>query len=79
MNTKYPNAVKEICAYWGIPVLDLKFDNNIPMGIGGRPGASSKAQELRDKVFKVTDSNSHPSIKAHEYRSTIIENFLRSL
>lgn len=79
MTEKYANAVKEICTYWGIPVLDLKFDNNIPIGIDGRPGTSSKAMQLRNKVFKVTSSNGHPSVKAHEYRSTIIENFLRSL
>lgn len=79
MNEKYANAVKKICIYWGIPVLDLKFDNNIPMGIDGRPGINSKAIELRNKVFKVSSTNPHPSVKAHEYRSTIIENFLRSL
>ena len=79
MPEKYANAVKEICTYWGIPVLDLKFNNNIPIGIGGRPGTSAKAKALRDKVFQVSSTNSHPSVKAHEYRSTIIENFLRSL
>ena len=79
MPRKYANAVKEICVYWGIPVLDLKFDTNIPMGIDGRPEINPKAVELRNKAFKVTDSNTHPSVRAHEYRSTIIENFLRSL
>ena len=79
MTEKYANAVKEICIYWGIPVLDLKFDTNIPMGIGGRPEINSKAIELRNKAFKVSSTNSHPNVKAHEYRSTIIENFLRSL
>ena len=79
MTEKYANAVKEICTYWGIPVLDLKFNNNISIGIGGRPGTSSKAKALRDKVFQVSSTNSHPNVKAHEYRSTIIENFLRSL
>lgn len=79
MNTKYANAVKEICAYWGIPVLDLKFDPNVTMGIGGRPNGSPKAQQLRDLAFKVTSSNAHPNVEAHEYRSTTIEHFLRSL
>lgn len=79
MNTKYANAVKEICAYWGIPVLDLKFDPNVTMGIGGRPNGSPKAQQLRNLAFQVTPSNSHPNVEAHEYRSTIIEHFLRSL
>ena len=79
MNTTYANAVKEICAYWGIPVLDLKFDTNVPMGMGGRPNGSPKAQQLRDLAFYVTPSNAHPNVEAHEYRSTTIEHFLRSL
>ena len=79
MNTKYANAVKEICAYWGIPVLDLKFDANVTMGIGGRPNGSPKAQQLRDLAFKVTPSNAHPNVEAHKYRSTFIEHWLRSL
>ena len=79
MNTKYANAVKEICAYWGIPVLDLKVDANVTMGIGGRPNGSPKAQQLRDLAFKVTPSNAHPNVEAHKYRSTFIEHWLRSL
>ena len=79
MPENYANAVKEICKYWGIPYLDLKGDN-VPMGIGGRYTAtSSKARELRNNAFQVSADDSHPNIKAHEYRSTIIENFLRSL
>lgn len=77
MNEKYANAVKEICKSWGIPVLDLKFDTSITAGISGRPGMNSEAMSLRDKVFAL--SNNHPSVEAHKYRSTIIENFLRSL
>lgn len=79
MTSTYANAVKEICKYWGIPYLDLKGDD-VPMGIGGRYTAtSSKARELRNNAFQVSADDSHPNIKAHEYRSTIIENFLRSL
>ena len=79
MNKKYADATKQICEYWGIPYLDLKFDTSVPMGIGGRSNVSQKAIELRDKAFKVTDSNAHPNVKAHEYRSTIIEHWMRSL
>lgn len=77
MNEKYANAVKEICKNWGIPVLDLKFDTSITAGISGRTGMNSEAISLRDKVFAL--SNNHPSVEAHEYRSTIIEHWLRSL
>jgi hypothetical protein len=79
MSENYANAVKEICKYWGIPCLDLKGEN-VPMGIGGQYTAtSSKAKALRNAAFQISSDNSHPNVKAHEYRSTIIENFLRSL
>ena len=77
---KYANATIEICKYWGVPYLNLKGDDNITMGIGGKFNECSEvARTLRDKAFKVTDTNEHPNVKAHEFRSTIIENFLRSL
>lgn len=80
MPDTYANALKEICEYWGVPYLDLKGDVSVPMGIGGKYGSfSAKAKQLRDNAFKVSDTNGHPNIKAHEYRSTVIENFLRSL
>lgn len=80
MNDSYSNALKDICTYWGIPYLDMKNDPSIPMGIYGRlSDTSPKARELRNKSFMVSDSNAHPNVKAHEYRSTFIEAFIRSL
>ena len=76
----YSDAVKEICKYWGIPCLDLKGDDSVPMLIGGRyDTVSSKAKSLRNNAFQVSSSDSHPNVEAHKYRSTIIENFIRSL
>jgi hypothetical protein len=50
------------------------------MGISGRHSkVSEKARALRNAAFMVSDTNAHPNAKAHEYRSTFIENFLRSL
>ena len=69
-----------IAQWWGIPYLDLKDDPQVPMGLQGRlpPGSvSSKATELRQNAFAASDA--HPNEQAHEYRSTIIENFLRTL
>ena len=37
------------------------------------------AGDLRYNTFRVSASNGHPNLKAHEYQSTFIENFLRSL
>lgn len=79
MTQAYSDALKEICTYWGIPYLDLKADN-ISMGIGGKYSeTSTKAKELRNAAYQVSSSDSHPNPKAHAYRSTIIENFLRGL
>lgn len=76
--TWYRDVLIEIAKYWGVPYLDLKAGENVPAGIGGRNG-NTVAQSIRDAVYTVSSSNSHPSLKAHEFRSTIIENFLRSL
>lgn len=66
---------------WGIPYLDTRADANIPMGIGGRLGTEvcSRAISLRNAQYYVASSNGHPNLKAHQQRSTYIENFLRSL
>lgn len=74
------DTLVEIAKWWGIPYLDLKEDPQVPMGLQGRlpsGSVSSKATELRQAAFAASDA--HPNKKAHEYRSTIIENFLRSL
>lgn len=74
-------ALIDVAEYWGIPYLDLKGDTKVPMLIGGRMGTtvSAKAMELRNNAFQISAEDSHPNPKAHLYRSTIIENFLRSL
>lgn len=81
MTETYADAIKDICRYWGVPWLDLKGDPSVPMGIGGRNGidVSPRAVELRNKAFRLSDADAHPNAKAHEYRSTIIEHFLRTL
>ena len=85
MTEEYANAVKGVCRYWGIPYLDLNAED-VPMGIRGRYWSetaagtvSKRAISLRDAAFKTSTTDEHPNAKAHEYRSTIIENFLRSL
>lgn len=79
MTQTYHDALIEIAKYWGIPYLDLKNGAEIPMGINGRlDECSETAKTLRNSAFKIV-SNAHPTPKAQEYRSTVIENFLRSL
>lgn len=77
------NALIEIAHYWGIPYLDLKGDDKVPLLISSKIGytVNSKAVELRRNAFCVNPASgdTHPNLKGHEYRSTIIENFMRSL
>lgn len=81
INETYRKAMLEISEKWGIPILDMKGDINVPMMNGGRIGlnVSNKAVELRNKNFCVSSSNPHPNPVAYEYMSTFVENFLRSL
>lgn len=75
-------ALISVATYWGIPWLDLKGDKTVPLMIGGRYSdvtVCEKAKQLRNAAFQTTDEDSHPNPKAHKYRATVIENFLRSL
>ena len=76
---KYHDAVLDIARYYGIPCLDLKDGENVPIGIDGGFDTNSAIKQLRNSAFKISESNGHPTLEAHKYRSTIIENFLRTL
>ena len=80
-NPKWRQAARECACKWGIPYLDMLGDEKIPVIMGREPelGLCQRALELRMQSFKVSDKNGHPNLKAHEYQSYIIENFLRSL
>ena len=80
MPQNYHDELIEIAKYWGIPYLDLKNGVQVPMGIRGRyEECSPTAIALRESVFMDSEASKHPTPKAHEYRSTFIENFLRGL
>ena len=82
LNSTMRDALVSVAKYWGIPYLDLKGDPKVPMLIGGRYSdvtVSSKAIQLRNAAFQISETDSHPNAKGHAYRSTIIENFMRSL
>lgn len=83
LSEKLRDATIKIAEYYGIPYLDLKGDPKVPMMIGGRYSSlgevSPEAVKQRNKAFQISDEDKHPNPKAHIYRSTIIENFLRSL
>ncbi len=76
---EYRNAEREIAKKWGIPYLDLMGDDKVPVLWSREDGMTSEVNSLRGNAFKVSSTNGHPNVKAHEYMSTFIENFLRSL
>ena len=77
---KYANAIRESAKKWGIPYLDEANGENVPLlNRTNKSYVCKKAKDLRDAQMKVGETNGHPNIKAHEYESTIVENFLRSL
>lgn len=84
MPQSYYTALKEICEWWGIPLLDLGGDPNVPVMNSGRRAGSGlilnpKVVELRNATFYNADGDAHPNDKGHEWRSTVIENWIRSL
>ena len=78
LSEEYRIAIKEVGKKWGIPYLDLMDDLSVPMTLS-KTGACAEAINLRKSQFIVSENNGHPNVKAHEYQSTYIENFLRSL
>lgn len=79
---EYRQAVREVATKWGIPYLDMMGDKQVPMMGGGKEssvGVCQDAVDLRNSIFKIANNNIHPTIKAHEYQSTFIEDFLRRL
>ena len=76
----YANAIKECAKKWGIPYLDEANGEQVPLlNRTNKSYVCKKAKDLRDAQMKVGGTNGHPNIKAHEYESTIVENFLKSL
>ena len=80
-NEEYRQAIRDIAKKWGIPYLDMMGDDKVPLIFGRETnlGLSETAYSLRNDAFSVSTSNPHPNIKAHEYESTFVEDFLRRL
>jgi len=76
----YTDVVRSMAVKWGIPVLDKEEGKNVPlMHRAQRTGVCQEALDTRMRSFIVNEENRHPNPKAHEYESTFIENFLRTL
>lgn len=80
----YITPVIEIAHKWGVPYLNESTDPQVPLLIRTlRDDVLSSVKTARNNYWFVSTDpetpNSHPNAKCHEYESTIVENFLRSL
>lgn len=78
MGNDYRVAQENIAKKYGIGVINLYSDKNAPMFMN-KDGADSTIQNILYDRYKVSDTNGHPNLEAHERISYCIENWLRSL
>ena len=84
---QYANAEIAVAKKWGIPYLNIQFESggeNIPLMLRtSNPDVSAAAKALRNSQQYVNNqegtTNMHPNEKAHEFGSTFIEAWLRTL
>lgn len=76
----YRLATINIAKKWGVPYIDLNGDERTPIMLRStNPDIVSSVKTAKLNAQRVAEGNNHPNAKAHEYESTFIENFLRSL
>ncbi len=77
----YTDAIRKVARKWAIPYLDIPQDYNVPLlnRVHEKDEACETVLKVRNAKFAVNEKNTHPNAKAHEYESTFIENWLRSL
>lgn len=82
----YRTAQIEIARKYGIPFIDMNGDDRTPAmlrtvnpNIASEVKQALKAKWAVDPTGESGTVNTHPNDAAHEYESTFIENFLRSI
>lgn len=76
----FVDATIAIARKWGIPYLDLNYDESVPLMCGSlRPTASQTIKDKRNAQFRISEANHHPNTTAHEYESYFIEEWLLKL
>ena len=79
----YRQAVIDVAQKWAIPYLDMKGDSSVPTIFGDRLNQSipvdPRVVSLRRGTFYVSSTNGYPNEFAHEYESTFIESWLKTL
>ena len=78
---EYAEATRNIARKWGVPYLDETGDENVSLlhRTLRDDVVCDTARNARMSAFRISDSDSHPNAKAHEFESTIVEDFLRRL
>ena len=77
---EYVNAEIAIAEKFGIPYLNMATGVQVPTMHRTNKNLPSSIATVRHNTFCVNPANNgHPNEKAHEYESTFIENWLRSL
>lgn len=81
VSEEWRTAQLEIAKKYGIPYIDLNGDNRTPVMIRSQnPDIAAAVKTIVNKKQAVDyPSNTHPNDEAHEYESTFIEEFLRSI
>lgn len=77
----WANTAIMMAKKYGIAYLDEATDYQVPLLIRTNKSVDPAINELLNQKWYVSQSplNGHPNADAHEYESTIVENFLRSL
>ena len=79
-NDNYRLAQIAIAQKYGIPYIDLNGDNRTPAMIRtSNPNIPATIKTALIEKWRVSSTNLHPNDAAHEFESTFIENFLRSI
>ena len=83
-NVNYINATIAIAKKYGLAYINESTDDKVPLLIRTlRSDVDSSIKTMRNNYWFVSTTsgseNHHPNAKCHEYESTIIENFLRSI
>lgn len=82
LNTAYPKATREIAQKWGVGYLDINGDYKVPLmlRVSEKPNVSDAVHQLiLERQSVLYGVNGHPNAEAHEYQSTFIEAWLRTL
>lgn len=76
----YANAEIALAEKWGIPYLNMSTGVLVPTMLRTNKELPASVITTRLNAFAVNpDNNAHPNEKAHEYESTFIETWLRTL